>query len=71
MGDFNVKVGGIEDKECGIGPFGLIEMIEATMTCWRLSAKQLAYPSPRIAYNVFNMDRKLHLIAKLPLIIGV
>merc|ERR1712102_267333 len=40
------------------------------MTCWRLSAKQIAYPSPRIAYNVFNMDRKLRLIAKLPLIIG-
>ena len=26
---------------------------------------------PRIAYNVFNMDRKLRFIAKLPLIIGV
>ena len=28
------------------------------------------FPRARIAYNVFNMDRKLGFIAKLPLIIG-
>ena len=30
----------------------------------------LLYLLPRIAYNVFNMDKRLAFIAKLPLIIG-
>ena len=33
-------------------------------------ARLIGSPVARIAYNVFNMDRRLGFIAKLPLIIG-
>ena len=57
--------GWMEQGQCWWDYFRLLPVFSQT---WH---SLLLYIWSRIAYNVFNMDRKLRFIAKLPLIIGV